>query len=259
MLISIPLSVLALIAIGWYLSARAVGEVEIFVNGLIPSLPGATDKQQSGTTVFIIYTDAEKDDPEREVFRGYADEDGHVSIVVPAKSIGRPIMIRARHAAYKFEDFFVSLTRYGVVRTFKMENDGVYSGTARGKPVPDLQSHFKDATAFAEDKRERLMLSASRRFEHPFARIRVEFWLASYVVLIFAFATDYWWNSAGFKGNIESFTQAVYYSTVTITTLGYGDLSPATDTLRIACSLEAVFGIFVVGFALNSLFRGPRI
>jgi hypothetical protein len=42
--------------------------------------------------------------------------------------------------------------------------------------------------------------------------------------------------------NIEASRQFVYYSFVTLTTLGYGDITPATSMARSLCILEAVNG-----------------
>ena len=42
--------------------------------------------------------------------------------------------------------------------------------------------------------------------------------------------------------NIEVSRQFVYYSFVTLTTLGYGDITPATSLARSLCILEAVIG-----------------
>jgi Ca2+/Na+ antiporter len=42
--------------------------------------------------------------------------------------------------------------------------------------------------------------------------------------------------------NIEASRQFVYYSFVTLTTLGYGDITPATSMARSLCILEAVIG-----------------
>ena len=49
-------------------------------------------------------------------------------------------------------------------------------------------------------------------------------------------------------GTIEpSFMQGLYFSTITFTTLGYGDLYPATDsTSRIVAMTEAVSGVFMM-------------
>jgi len=42
--------------------------------------------------------------------------------------------------------------------------------------------------------------------------------------------------------NIEATRQFVYYSFVTLTTLGYGDITPITTMARSLCILEAVIG-----------------
>ena len=46
-----------------------------------------------------------------------------------------------------------------------------------------------------------------------------------------------------------------YLSAVTITTLGYGDISPLTTRARLWISSEAIFGIVVIGLFLNALSR----
>jgi hypothetical protein len=45
--------------------------------------------------------------------------------------------------------------------------------------------------------------------------------------------------------NIEASRQFVYYSFVTLTTLGYGDITPITSMARSLCILEAVIGLQV--------------
>lgn len=48
-------------------------------------------------------------------------------------------------------------------------------------------------------------------------------------------------------GNAEPTTSFMYFSLVTVTTLGYGDLTPVTDVSRYLATAEAVFGtIFLV-------------
>ena len=44
----------------------------------------------------------------------------------------------------------------------------------------------------------------------------------------------------------RSFLDALYWSTVTLTTVGYGDLCPVTDLGRIISMLSALFGIAVI-------------
>ncbi len=58
----------------------------------------------------------------------------------------------------------------------------------------------------------------------------------------------------GFANNVEGkLSRMVYFSTVTITTLGYGDIVPITNRARILVSLESILGIIIIGLFLNSL------
>lgn len=49
------------------------------------------------------------------------------------------------------------------------------------------------------------------------------------------------------------FTDSLYFSVVTITTLGYGDITPQIDITKFLASSEAILGIVLVGLFLNSL------
>ena len=48
------------------------------------------------------------------------------------------------------------------------------------------------------------------------------------------------------EDTFRSFLDALYWSTVTLTTVGYGDLCPATDLGRIISMFSALFGIAVI-------------
>jgi hypothetical protein len=48
-------------------------------------------------------------------------------------------------------------------------------------------------------------------------------------------------------GGGNALVEAAYFSTVTFTTLGYGDVIPLTDNMRLTCALEAVCGAFLIG------------
>lgn len=50
-----------------------------------------------------------------------------------------------------------------------------------------------------------------------------------------------------------SFWRMFYLSAVTITTVGYGDIVPITTKARIIVSIEAIWGIVLIGIFLNSL------
>lgn len=52
-----------------------------------------------------------------------------------------------------------------------------------------------------------------------------------------------------FKGSLSSdnrFGDMIYFSLVTIATVGYGDIIPASNTARTIATLEAVLGQFYV-------------
>jgi len=60
----------------------------------------------------------------------------------------------------------------------------------------------------------------------------------------------------GFPG--QSFVRFFYFSAVTITTLGYGDIVPMTDRARLLVAIEAILGIVLAGLFLNSVAGGNR-
>ena len=82
-------------------------------------------------------------------------------------------------------------------------------------------------------------------------------WFFIYFAVIFVFAIIFTllpqseWNG---EKTIDGFIDALYFSVVTITTLGFGDIYPAAGTeARILVSVEAVFGILSIGFFLNDI------
>jgi len=60
----------------------------------------------------------------------------------------------------------------------------------------------------------------------------------------------------GFPSNSSgSFFRMLYFSTTTITTLGFGDIVPISSTARGFTALEAIIGIILIGLYLNALTR----
>lgn len=51
----------------------------------------------------------------------------------------------------------------------------------------------------------------------------------------------------------DAFWRMFYFSTVTITTLGYGDITPTTEGARAAVSVEVILGVVVIGLFLNAI------
>lgn len=60
--------------------------------------------------------------------------------------------------------------------------------------------------------------------------------------------------SKGFPSSVSnSFGRMFYLSAITITTVGYGDIVPITNIARTLISIEAIFGVVIIGMFLNSL------
>lgn len=60
-----------------------------------------------------------------------------------------------------------------------------------------------------------------------------------FALVYYCFPND-WWNT---NDNL-SFWDTLYYSTVTITTLGFGDISLVNTTGRITTVTESLWGVF---------------
>ena len=52
---------------------------------------------------------------------------------------------------------------------------------------------------------------------------------------------------------LENFAAAVYFSFVTITTLGFGDISPVLPLARFLVFMEAIVGVFYMAILVASL------
>ncbi len=75
-----------------------------------------------------------------------------------------------------------------------------------------------------------------------------------YLVLIFVFAIIYYCNYEQFKTNLpNTFLTSLYFSTITITTVGYGDISPVGVCAIWCVIVESISGILIIGFLLNEL------
>ena len=74
-----------------------------------------------------------------------------------------------------------------------------------------------------------------------------------YIVAILVFALLYSFIPGAITQGGLGILESVYFSTVTITTLGYGDISPVSDLGKILTAIQAVLGILIIGLFLNSL------
>ncbi len=60
------------------------------------------------------------------------------------------------------------------------------------------------------------------------------------------------------KKDLTNLVRMFYFSTVTITTLGYGDIVPLTTNARILVSLESILGIVFLGLFVNDILNNSR-
>ena len=74
----------------------------------------------------------------------------------------------------------------------------------------------------------------------------------TYLLFIPVFGLIYWLNPS-FWNEPLTFIQSMYFSVITITTLGYGDITPSTEISRTLTALEALSGIILIGLFLNAV------
>jgi hypothetical protein len=78
-------------------------------------------------------------------------------------------------------------------------------------------------------------------------------WVGSiYLITIPIFGLFYYYNPCFWNEPLTA-VQSIYFSAVTITTLGYGDITPQTDIARSLAAIESVFGIILIGLFLNAV------
>jgi hypothetical protein len=82
---------------------------------------------------------------------------------------------------------------------------------------------------------------------------------ARYAILYFTCIPFFAWGYYLQRGDIKSelhlsnFITCLYFSAVTITTVGYGDISPKSLFAQITVIIESVGGLFIIGLFLNAL------
>ena len=84
---------------------------------------------------------------------------------------------------------------------------------------------------------------------------RINYWFI-YLLLIPSFAVIYTLLPQGFidYGKLpDTLLVNLYYSAVTVTTLGYGDITPVNEISAALVGIEAVMGVVCIGLFLNQL------
>lgn len=84
--------------------------------------------------------------------------------------------------------------------------------------------------------------------------------VVSYILLIPIFACLYTWLGGSFEirgtpTECKSYWEMLYFSAVTITTLGYGEITPRDPWGKGFVAIESVTGIILIGYYLNSVFQ----
>ena len=69
------------------------------------------------------------------------------------------------------------------------------------------------------------------------------------------FATAYWLTSSSFTHLAPDWFAALYFSVVTFTTLGYGDISPTTHAAMTLCMIEVLLGYVVLACVIFLISR----
>ena len=102
--------------------------------------------------------------------------------------------------------------------------------------------------------------TASQRLAHFFhvvSNIRPIIWIGLYVCITPLFALVYWALPDGqFRipdGDITGYGSWLYYSIVTITTLGFGDYTPAHGAAQAVTAVEVMCGLIFLGLFLNAV------
>lgn len=87
--------------------------------------------------------------------------------------------------------------------------------------------------------------------------------LCLYILIWFCFGITYWMvanitDGECFKFNEEinlSLNDFLYFSAVTITTLGYGDILPNSGGIRFLVMIETIAGVIILGLFVSQKFK----
>lgn len=96
-----------------------------------------------------------------------------------------------------------------------------------------------------------------KHFWHVVSNVRPIWWICLYVSLVPVFALIYFWlPDSQFRipdGGTADYSGWLYYSIVTITTLGFGDYTPQGHEAQWFTACEVILGLVVSGFFLNAV------
>ena len=97
----------------------------------------------------------------------------------------------------------------------------------------------------------------TRHFFHLVSNIRPIVWIGLYICITPIFALIYYWSpDSQFRipeGAGTDYGSWLYYSIVTITTLGFGDYTPAHGWAQMVTAIEVMCGPVFLGLFLNAV------
>ena len=76
-------------------------------------------------------------------------------------------------------------------------------------------------------------------------------WTIIYLILLISYPDSF--NNVPTLEWRENFSQMSYFSFVTLTTLGYGDISPKNSIAQFFVYIEAIVGVFYMAIIVSSL------
>lgn len=78
--------------------------------------------------------------------------------------------------------------------------------------------------------------------------------------IIYTVLPDNWFGYNCANNNLSNYLNSLYFSTITITTLGFGDVYPIDSVAKILVIVESLLGILLIGFFLNAIaFRKSKL
>ena len=96
-----------------------------------------------------------------------------------------------------------------------------------------------------------------KHFFHVVSNVRPIVWICLYLLLVPVFALFYYWlpvdQFRGPDGPLVDYGSCLYYSIVTLTTLGFGDYTPVLAGAQCITAVEVLLGLVVIGFFLNAV------
>lgn len=93
-----------------------------------------------------------------------------------------------------------------------------------------------------------------KQFRHVFSEKRFEFLtllLMFCMVIVFGSTVIFIYEGAGVNPNIQNYFDAVYWSVITVSTVGFGDISPVTIQGRVTTIFLVMGGMGVIAFSTS--------